>query len=147
MSFQLEPILDSEFELRFQALKQGLFEHVDAVFGWDDEFQKERLIQEYQADWFYWITRDQTRVGLVCFKPYDNAYHVHLLLVFPEYRSQGVGHQVMKELHQQAVQESRDRVTLSSFIRNRKAIQFYQSLGYTIVNQEDEFVSMSLTLP
>jgi len=146
MSFQLEPILDTEAELKFHALKQGLFEHVDAVFGWNDDFQKERMSQEYQTDWFYWIKRDKTRVGLICFKPYDNAYHVHLLLVFPECQNQGVGQQVMHALHQQARQQLRDKVTLSSFVRNRKAIQFYQRLGYTILNQEDDFVSMSLTL-
>lgn len=37
----------SEFEQVFATVKQGIFDLVDEVFGWDDEFQRQRLHTDY----------------------------------------------------------------------------------------------------
>lgn len=55
MEIALADVPDSEFEQRFAAVKQGIFPYVEAVFGWDDDFQRERLSSEYQPQWFSWI--------------------------------------------------------------------------------------------
>ncbi len=43
MDIQLIQIENDEFESLFSVVKQGLYSHVDAVFGWCDEFQVNRL--------------------------------------------------------------------------------------------------------
>ena len=40
-------VSNSEFEELFACVKQGIFIHVDSVFGWDDDFQRQRLINDY----------------------------------------------------------------------------------------------------
>ena len=143
----LKPVRDSEFEALFSTVKQGLYPYVDAVFGWDDNFQRARLKNDYKPSWFYWIIINNTRVGLLCFKPYENAYHVHLLLVFPDYQNQNIGSKVMRHIHQLTLTEQRSRVTLSSFKVNHKAISFYQKLGYQVCDDRDaDFVSLSREL-
>jgi ribosomal protein S18 acetylase RimI-like enzyme len=53
----------------------------------------------------------------------------------------------MSRIHEKAHQEQRNQVTLSSFRSNIRAISFYQSLGYQIVDDNDEdFVGMALYL-
>ena len=52
MEIELAEIAPSEFEQRFAAVKEGIFPYVEAVFGWDDEMQRERLTNEYQPHWF-----------------------------------------------------------------------------------------------
>lgn len=136
----------SEFEQVFAAVKQGIFDLVEAVFGWDDEFQRQRLRTDYQWAWFHWIVRSGERVGLICFKPYDNAYHVHLLIIFPHYQNQAIGQSVMEQLTAMGQEEQRSAITLSSFAANHAAIRFYQRLGYRITEQEAGFVSMALRL-
>ncbi|EGA69391.1 putative acetyltransferase [Vibrio sinaloensis DSM 21326] len=134
-----------EFELLFDCVKQGLYAHVKPVFGWNDEFQRERLKNEYEFSWFHWILRDGEKVGVVCFKPYDNAIHLHLLVIQAEHQGLGIGRKVMKQLHQKVIDEKRTALTLSSFIGNTRAIALYQDLGYQIVEREDHFVSMKRT--
>ncbi|EKO3904422.1 GNAT family N-acetyltransferase [Vibrio fluvialis] len=136
----------SEFEQVFATVKQGIFDLVEAVFGWDDEFQRQRLRTDYQWAWFHWIVRSGERVGLICFKPYDNAYHVHLLIIFPHYQNQAIGQSVMEQLATMGQEEQRSAITLSSFASNHAAIRFYQRLGYRITEQEADFVSMALRL-
>ncbi|ENY8009217.1 TPA: GNAT family N-acetyltransferase [Vibrio fluvialis] len=136
----------SEFEQVFATVKQGIFDLVDEVFGWDDEFQRQRLRTDYQWAWFHWIVHRGERVGLICFKPYDNAYHVHLLIIFPHYQNQAIGQSVMQQLTAMGQEEQRSAITLSSFAANHAAIRFYQRLGYRITEQEADFVSMALRL-
>ena len=146
-NIQVKPVSNSEFEALFDFVKQGIFIHVDKTFGWDDDFQRQRLINDYHPSWFHWIYHKSERVGLVCFKPYGNAYHVHLLIIFPQYQDQSLGKKVMSRIHEKAHQEQRNQITLSSFRSNIRAISLYQSLGYQIVDDNDEdFVGMALYL-
>lgn len=144
---RLETVLSSEFGDLFDCVKQGIFEHVDNVFGWDDEFQLNRLSNDYHRSWFHWVYRDSQKVGLTCFKPYDNAYHIHLLIIDPQYQGKMLGKKVMSLIHTKALREQRNQVTLSSFRSNARAISFYQTLGYKVVDDSDEdFVGMALSL-
>lgn len=43
MGIELADVPKSEFEGVFAAIKQGIYPYVESVFGWDDEFQRERL--------------------------------------------------------------------------------------------------------
>ncbi|CDU01767.1 Putative acetyltransferase [Vibrio coralliirubri] len=143
----LETVLNSEFDELFVCVKQGIFEHVDNVFGWDDEFQRNRLLNDYHPSWFHWIYREKERIGLVCFKPYDNAFHIHLLIIFPQDQGRSLGNKVMTLIHKRAMQEQRSHVTLSSFRSNTRAINFYQSLGYQVGDDSDNnFLGMKLNL-
>ncbi|MCW0504951.1 GNAT family N-acetyltransferase [Aeromonas piscicola] len=146
MELELADVPDSEFEQRFAAVKQGIFPYVEAVFGWDDEFQRERLTCAYQPQWFSWILQGGERVGLLCSKPYEDALHVHLLIIFPQYQGRQLGAAVMARLHREAEREGKCRVTLSSFTDNHGAIRFYQRLGYKVIEGDQEFVSMSRPL-
>lgn len=142
MELEFVSVQHDEFDCLFNCVKQGLYTHVERVFGWDDAFQRERLCNEYDFSWFHWIKRDGDKVGLVCFKPYDNAIHLHLLVVMTDQQGQGVGKQVMSQLHQKVLNEKREALTLSSFIDNTRALNLYQKLGYQIVQREEHFVSM-----
>ncbi|KJF94706.1 histone acetyltransferase [Photobacterium angustum] len=144
MDIQLKQIEIDDFESLFSIVKQGLYTHIDDVFGWCDEFQFNRLKNDYEPHWFYWIYLNKIQVGMLCFKPYENALHVHLLIVFPEYQNQKLGERVMNMLHEIAREQGRSHVTLSSFTRNVSAVRFYKSLGYKVTESDENFLSLSL---
>ncbi|HCG6980466.1 TPA: GNAT family N-acetyltransferase [Vibrio parahaemolyticus] len=144
MDIQLIQIESDEFESLFSVVKQGLYSHVDAVFGWCDKFQVARLKSDYEPHWFHWVYLNNAQVGMLCFKPYDNALHVHLLIVFPEFQNQKLGERVMNMVHDIAREQGRSYVTLSSFTRNERAVRFYKSLGYKVTESDENFLSLSL---
>ncbi|EJG1012059.1 GNAT family N-acetyltransferase [Vibrio parahaemolyticus] len=144
MDIQLIQIENDEFESLFSVVKQGIYSHVDAVFGWCDEFQVNRLKNDYEPHWFHWVYLNNTQVGMLCFKPYENAFHVHLLIVFPEFQNQQLGGRVMNVVHEMAREQGRSHVTLSSFTRNESAVRFYKSLGYKVTESDENFLSLSL---
>lgn len=138
-SIRFDPIIDPYSDDVFQRIKSGLYASVDAVFGWDDEFQRQRIKDEYQSDWFYWAKADGQCLGLVCFKPYENALHLHLIVVDAALRGQGVGQRIMQAVHHLADTQAR-AVTLSCFRCNTVALKLYQSLGYEITSEEPDFL-------
>lgn len=138
-SIQFDPITDPYGETVFQHIKSGLYASVDAVFGWNDEFQRQRIKDEYRAEWFYWAVEGDRCLGLVCFKPYDQALHLHLIVVDEALRGQGVGRKIMHAIHHLADTQAR-AVTLSSFRCNTAALNLYQSLGYEITSEEPDFL-------
>ncbi|MEI8656450.1 MULTISPECIES: GNAT family N-acetyltransferase [Vibrio] len=144
MDIKLVQIQTDEFDSLFSVVKQALYTHVDAVFGWSDEFQRKRLKDDYEPNWFYWVYQRGQRIGVLCFKPYDNALHVHLLVVFPEFQNQKLGEKVMKYVHHQACLQGCGSITLSSFVRNESAVRFYKSLGYRVIDSDENFYSLSL---
>ena len=142
MKIELKAVCEFEFESIFTVVKQGLYAHVDAVFGWDDDFQRNRLRSDYQADWYYWIYSESNPVGLVCFKPYNNSLHLHLLIILPEHQNKKLGKATMLFLHDLAKSEGRQSITLYSFRKNEQAIKFYLKLGYKVTKTEENFLSL-----
>lgn len=144
MKINLVPVKNQEFDTLFSVVKQGLYSHVDTVFGWCDHFQRERLINEYDPHWFNWIYVEEMCVGMLCFKPYEDAIHVHMLVIFPEFQKRKFGEKVMKHVHEIARKQKRNQVTLSSFVCNESATKFYKSLGYQVMPDSDEnFLSLA----
>jgi ribosomal protein S18 acetylase RimI-like enzyme len=145
MTIEFQPIDDPYSEEVFALTKAGLFPYVDAVFGWDDEFQKQRIKDDYQREWFHWVWYENEKIGYVCFKRYDQALHVHLIVLASQHQGCGLGRKVMEAVHSIANEEQRD-VTLSSFKCNTRAVELYKKLGYSIEHEEDHFLLYKLSL-
>lgn len=143
-NIEFRSVVQDEWSVLFSVVKAGLFHHVDAVFGWDDDFQKQRLIDDYQPEWFFWVYQNGVKVGLVCYKPYDDAFHIHLLIILTKHQGKAIGTSVMATIETQAKFENKKRITLSSFKRNHGAITFYKNLGYQVASDDKDFVSLSL---
>ncbi|MBU2864857.1 GNAT family N-acetyltransferase [Reinekea forsetii] len=138
-AFQLNPWKTLFHHKFFDLTKAGLFPFVDEVFGWDDAFQKQRMKDDYEPHWFYWLEFEKEEIGYLCFKRYEQAIHVHLLILKPQWQNRGYGRKVMEFVHSMASLEQRD-ITLSSFKINTKAVSLYRSLGYHLSGEEEHFL-------
>ncbi|EAQ67456.1 Histone acetyltransferase [Marinomonas sp. MED121] len=156
MLIRVEKVKEDEFELIFPMVKNALFPYVDAVYGWNDEFQQARLRNDYEPAWYHWLYDGDDRVGMVCFKylgsflepssdsALERSLHLHLVIILPEYQGRGLGAEVMNHLGQLARQNTCNKITLSCFIENQRAVKFYQTLGYQIILEEEHFFSFEL---
>lgn len=143
----LVPLHEAEFDDVFIMTKATLFPYINDTFGWDDNFQYQRLKNDYPLSWYHWVEYQNKRVGLLCFKPINQSYHIHLLIVFPEYQGQGLGSKIMAQVYDIAERDQCNSITLSSFKSNKKSIEFYRKLGYQITDDSDkDFVTMTLNI-
>jgi len=143
---QINPMRSDDLEKAFQLYKEALTQIVDEAFGWDENFQKKRFQNSYKLEWFHWVYKSSHKIGYICFHKKQDEMHLSLLIISDAFRGQSFGQQVMAMLHQRARSES-CKVTLSSFIANKRALSFYQKLGYRIENQDEHFYNMVLEQP
>jgi len=143
---RLEKVKVTEFPEVFAIVKTALFEYIDTVFGWDDTFQKNRLSHDYEPHWYHWLYYDNQRIGLVCFKFKHDELHLHLLILLPKLQGRGLGALAMLYLEGIGKKQGCQRITLSSFICNKRAVDFYKKLGYQVTLTESDFYSMTLML-
>lgn len=146
VDIKLEKARRTEFEDIFALYKQGLYCYIDSVFGWNEQYQRTRVLNDYDWDCLYWVVVDSNREALLCLKKKDCAYHIHLIIVFPKLRGLGIGNKMMRFLHSRASNEGLDTITLSCFIRNTRALKFYKKLGYTLASEDEEFCSLEYRL-
>lgn len=141
-----EPASPSEFDAQFRLIKQGIGEFVDAIWGWDDDAQRQRIHERNPQSGFHWLAYHGQRVGLVCYHPYDKNLHVHLLVIKKRYQAMGIGREVMNRLESHAPQVGCDAITLSSFSDNHAAVGFYRALGFYTVKTEPHFINLRKNL-
>ncbi len=139
MSITFKQMDDPYSEEVFRLTKEGLYPFVDEVFGWDDEFQRQRMREDYKRKWFYWIIESSIKVGYVCFKPYDQSLQLHLIILAQKFIGNGLGRKVMLAVHEVAEKDNRD-VTLASFKCNKRAVNLYKSLNYEVTEQGEHFL-------
>lgn len=125
----------------FELYQLCLFPYIDEEFGWNQTWQERWFQDNYQWEHFRWINRESQRCGLVYCEERPEEIRLRLLLVWPESQSKGLGADVMQLLWQEAVSAHKP-VSLSCIKCNKRAIKFYQSVGYSITDEEDHFIHL-----
>ncbi|WP_052702155.1 GNAT family N-acetyltransferase [Marinomonas sp. S3726] len=114
MKIRIQAVKESEFQQIFSSVKQALFDYIEAVYGWDGDFQQNRLRNDYGPVWYHWLYEKNTRVGLVCYRKKENRLHLHLMIIFPQFQGNGMGRHAMDFLIQQARRMVCKQVSLGS---------------------------------
>ena len=65
--------------------------YVDAVWGWNDAWQRAAHDRSYPAVGLYVIAKDATDVGVVQYEQRDGAMWIGRLEVLPAFQSRGLG--------------------------------------------------------
>ncbi len=126
----------------FETIKRGIKPFVDDLCGWDDEEQLIRIHKTAPITSYQWIHWKGKRAGLLCVRRKKESLHVHYLVIEERYQSIGLGKKVMGLVENMAAEMAVPKVTLSTFDKNVKAIEFYRKLGYRMAMQEQNFIAM-----
>lgn len=143
MQIRLSRIKQADTEAAFALYKASLYAYIDKAFGWDEQAQRERFGQ-YRPENLCWILAAKgQRAGLLCLREAPDEWHLHLLLLYPDFQGQGIGSKLMDQIQRRAARSGKS-VTLSSFRDNHAALAFYQRLGYEMTGAEAHFIDFRL---
>lgn len=121
----------------YSVFKKYMHPFIESSLGWDENFQKSGFTKKLQSDWFYWITENKQKLGLLCYRSKAASIHIHLLIIFEQFQGSGIGEEVTKYLIAEA-KKVQMPVTLSCFKNNQIALNLYRKLDFQ-VEAEDEF--------
>lgn len=133
-------------------IKVDVKENLDSLFALDVKIAesstsvlplgtKEELLDfltsKHKSETWEWKDSQGTLVGYISIvdKPEEGAMEVLNLGVDPDFRRKGYAKQMMEFAEELAIENGRKKVTLVTNIKNLPAIDFYKSVGYSVIKE------------
>src|SRR5262245_50033728 len=147
MSRRHHELVPASNEDRFwlEQLRRDVYQDLfKATFGgWDEA----RHTRQFEACWdrghISIIKINDARVGMIQLFEEPDAVEVGEIQIAPALQSQGIGSRVLKELIAR-VHMQKKKVVLSVALKNDRALQLYQRLGFRIVSQTETHNNLAL---
>ncbi|WP_297351189.1 GNAT family N-acetyltransferase [Paraburkholderia sp.] len=142
-TIRLSPIREGSVDRQslFSLYKTSLHDCIAQTFGWDESYQQARFDTQYGDDALSLIWRGAEIAGCLALRNETPSLHVSLLLLWPTYRGEGIGREVMQMVMSQATSAGMP-VTLSCFLSNQAALKFYEALNFSVTSTDEHFVNL-----
>ena len=140
-AWTLRPATHADRTFLFELHRAALGAYVDATWGWDEATQvaffdarfdptRREIIQVAGAD-----------VGVLAVDDAPGEIYLAMIALLPEWQGRGIGSAIIGSILRRAAKSDR-AVTLRVLRRNPRAIELYESLGFTRTRQDDTHVYM-----
>jgi len=133
---------DSEFV--FHVKKAALGEYIEKTWGWDEQFQRDFHVREYQPTKIEIICWQNTDVGWLEVDRASDGIRLSDIYILPEYQSRGVGSTVIIQIIEEAT-ATQLPVSLEVLKVNPRAQVLYEKLGFVVTGETKTHNVMELS--
>lgn len=131
---------NSDYEFLFELKKLAEFEPIKAVFGWDEDVQREIHRTEWEEDKPTIIVVDGVAAGSYLVQLHAEYLYFGRFFLLPEFQGKGIGSRVLK-----SVIENADKMSLPiklCYLQGNRVGQLYERFGFSLTGQDEQFVNM-----
>ena len=122
-----------------RAVYQDLF--VATWGGWDEARHQRHWAACWERGGICTIEVDGTRVGMIQLVEQDDAVEVKEIQIHPAHQGGGIGTRVLRDVVDRAHAQHK-KVSLSTGLRNHRAVKLYRRLGFVHVAQTETHYCM-----
>ena len=137
----LRPATPDDSELVFRVKKAALGEYIRRTWGWDEKFQRDLHVKEYDPRAIKIISYLDTEVGWLEVDRRSDEFWLAGLYVLPGHQGHGVGSAVIMDIIKEA-SERQLPVTLEVLKVNPRAQALYEKLGFVMTGETKTHTSM-----
>jgi ribosomal protein S18 acetylase RimI-like enzyme len=130
--------LESLFELHRTIFRS----QIELIWGWDEEWQRSQFRREFASSATSVIQTSGRTVGYIQTVAHAEFLYLLNIALHPDVQGRGFGTRLVQRLQRQAVRRGVP-VNLSVFRTNRRAMSFYQRLGFRQIGESDTHFKMS----
>jgi ribosomal protein S18 acetylase RimI-like enzyme len=139
----LRPARPEDSEFVFQVKKAALGSYIEQTWGWDEGFQRDLHVREYDPTTTEIISWRGTDVGWLEVDAGRDNIRLTGIYIVPEYQSRGVGSAVIREVVR-GTTETQMPVTLEVLKVNPRAQVLYEKLGFVVTGETETHNLMTL---
>ena len=132
---------ENDITLVYYMLKESLYEHVETIWGWDEQFQVSRHELKYKPDNIQILECDGRPVGFVEVEVQDLQLTLKNIGLVHQFRGRGLGSAVIRHLQKESCHLSRP-IILEVFKVNTRAIEFYERHAFEQTGTKEFYVKM-----
>lgn len=117
--------------------------HIERIWGWDESWQINDFNNNIKAFETDLITVDTEFAGYVQYKENENNIYINMLILEPAFQGQSLGPEVLQKLLSDS---GKKEIELKCFKVNDRAFQFYQSQGFKVIADDENFYTLRLKI-
>lgn len=133
---------DVEFIVELKRL--GLKWYIEDLYGWDEEIQKCKTIEELEANpnATKIIVVDNKDVGVTAFQKNEEHYTIGLTLIHPDYQNRKIATTILSN-YIEIAKKDKKRIIIKTFKENR-AKNLYERLGFTVYKRDNTHIYLEI---
>ncbi|WP_433467587.1 GNAT family N-acetyltransferase [Spirillospora sp. CA-128828] len=124
----LRPAAATDNEFCFQLHKAAMGDYVTALWGWDEQDQRDFHAHAFDPGHWQIITADGDDVGVLSVEHRPGEIYLGRIEIHPAHQGRGIGTHLVTALLHQADRQGQDLV-LDVLAVNHRAYALYQRLG------------------
>jgi ribosomal protein S18 acetylase RimI-like enzyme len=133
----LRPATAADSEFCFQLHKAAMGGYITAIWGWDEQRQRDSHTRSFNPRRWQIITADGTDIGMIDVEYRPAEIYLSRIEISPGHQGHGIGTHLVSALIDEARQNGQDLV-LDVLTVNHRAQALYQRLGMTEVARTGE---------
>jgi len=131
-SVALRPATPADSEFCYQLHRAAMGGYVTAIWGWDEQVQRDFHARAFNVDRWQIITVGGSDAGMLDVEYRPGEIYLSRIEIHPSYQGRGIGTRLVSALAAEARQKGHDLV-LEVLAVNHRAQALYQRLGLTEV--------------
>ncbi|MFS7872425.1 GNAT family N-acetyltransferase [Streptomyces asiaticus] len=124
----LRPATATDSEYCFRLHKAAIGAYVTAIWGWDEQVQRDFHARVFSPGQWQIITTEGADAGMLHVEHRPTEIYLARIELHPDHQGRGIGSQLIRSLLLQARQQGRD-LALDVLVVNQRAQALYQRLG------------------
>ena len=143
--YSLKDIEDTEIDWLYELNEQSYRDVVIRQFGkWDEKFQRDCFDKKWRNKRpAKIVTVENDPIGVIVLEHRDGHDWLDEILIKADYREQGIGTSLMKQLIADARAQNR-RIQLQVLRENHRARHFYESVGFVVLEHRENHYLMEI---
>jgi GNAT superfamily N-acetyltransferase len=126
----LRPAVPADTEFCCQLHKAAMGDYVAAIWGWDEQVQRDFHTRAFNSGRWQIITADVADIGVLDVEYRPGEIYLSRVEIHPDYQGRGIGTRLISALASEARQNGQDLV-LDVLTVNHRAQALYRRLGQT----------------
>lgn len=135
--WQLRPAREDDRNFLFRLHCAAMRESVEALWGWDEELQRQMFDERFDGTRFHVIQVDGGDAGVLDVEERDDEIFLKLIELLPASQGRGIGTSIIRSL-----QARGKPVTLRVLTTNPRAAALYRRLGFRVTAETPERLFM-----
>jgi ribosomal protein S18 acetylase RimI-like enzyme len=141
-TYSIRQATEEDRNFAWTVCSQTMREYVEAIWGWDNEWQENRFNKLFQADTWRVIVVNDEDAGAFEIKQSNAELLLSRLYIVPDFQRRGIGTSIVQSLIKKADAEHIS-LTLDVLKSNTDAKRLYERLGLRVTGDSPERYFMS----
>lgn len=137
MIFSLRKATDNDLDLTYKIKKNALYEYLEMLWGWNETAQNDFHLENFKKEHFQIIEQQEESIGYLEIENHQDHIFLSNIMILKHFQGKGIGKIILEDLMNQ-----HSEIRLEVLKVNKRAIQFYQHLGFEIADNDDDSFKM-----